>query len=287
METRKIAVACFIGGALCCAVALMFAPVYWWFGLIAGMAGGYISYEFREVRTAVPIALRAVRRGSVYACDDLIASAKSLFSRPHPFFYTGVVLVFPFTFSIGIEPNFLFEMMAKGLGTSVLSVIILLLLYSETAAVLSVPFGIFAFIGAITERCYWHPKFSEKGYREIPLTYTNAARWTAKGVFATMKFFAWTLWKYIVIAAWATICFLGRFAWHLFKMIHSEKRVLCAIDGTLGGAVSYILFASATMSFPGQVAFVVFGGLLGAAFGVANWEIVSKRILCIAPTGNT
>ena len=56
METKKIAVACFIGGVLCCAVALMFAPVYWWFGLIAGMAGGYISYEFRKVLVAIPIA---------------------------------------------------------------------------------------------------------------------------------------------------------------------------------------------------------------------------------------
>ena len=46
METKKIALACFIGGALCCAVTFMIAPLYWWFGLLAGLAGGYISYDF-------------------------------------------------------------------------------------------------------------------------------------------------------------------------------------------------------------------------------------------------
>jgi hypothetical protein len=40
------------------------------------------------------------------------------------------------------------------------------------------------------------------------------------------------------------------------------------------------------MSFPEQVMFVVFGGLLGAAFGVADWEIFSKRILRVAPASN-
>lgn len=298
METRKIAVACFIGGALCCAVALMFAPIYWWFGLIAGMAGGYISYEFREVRKAIPVALRAAGQGSVYAWDGLIASAKAWLSRPHPFFYIGAILALPFAFSIA--PYLLFEM-AKGPGTSALSVILLLVAYGEAVMILGAPFGIFAFIGArAVERCYWTPtmensggdqqkwfaELREKGYRESPLTYANATRWTAKGVLATVKFFAWTLWKYLAMAAWAMICFLGRFAWHLFKLIHSEKRVLCAIDGTLGGAVSYIWFASSAISFPEQMVFVIFGGLLGAAFGVANWEIVSKRILRVAHASN-
>ncbi len=47
METRKIAIVCFIGVVLCSAVALLVAPAFWWFGLLAGLAGGYISYEFR------------------------------------------------------------------------------------------------------------------------------------------------------------------------------------------------------------------------------------------------
>ncbi len=303
METKKIAVACFIGGALCCAVAFMFAPVYWWFGLIAGMAGGYISYEFREVRNAIPIALRAARKGSVYAWDGPIASAKAWLSRPHPFFYLGAILA-PLPV-LWVSPDLLSEM-AKGPGLAALNAIVLLVIYVEAVAVIGGLFSVLAFIGARNvERCYWTPSYwtptrensggdqqkwfaemREMGYREVPLTYVAAARWTAKGILGTVKFFARTLRRYLAIDLLAALCLLGRFAWHLFKLVHSEKRVLCAIDGTLGGAVSYIWFAASSMSFPEQAVFVVFGGFLGAAFGVANWEIVSKRILHV-PASST
>jgi hypothetical protein len=77
--------------------------------------------------------------------------------------------------------------------------------------------------------------------------------------------------------------------WYLFRLIHSEKRVLCAIDGTLGGAVSYIWLASATMTLVEQAMLVLFGGLLGAAIGVVNWELISKRIFQVhlSTKGNT
>ena len=300
METRKIAVACFIGGALCCAVALMFAPVYWWFGLIAGIAGGYISYEFREVCKAIPIALRAAGRGSVYAWDGAIAKAKAWLSESHPFFYPAAIVVAPFYIwgASYLVPELMKPATSIGISAlfSLIMVAIGVLAFVEMTWAVIAPMAILAFIGARAgEKCYWWPflmptnnmekdvqELEAKGLRREPLNYQNLARWSAKGLWLTLKFFA----KYLAIAAWATICFLGRFAWHLFKLIHSEKRVLCAIDGTLGGAVSYIWFASAAMSFPERVVFVVFGGLLGAAFGVANWEIVSKRILRVAHASN-
>jgi hypothetical protein len=84
---------------------------------------------------------------------------------------------------------------------------------------------------------------------------------------------------YVLVVVWELLCFIPRFVWYLFKFIHSEKRVLCGIDGTLGGTISYACFTSTSMPFAEQVLLAVFGGLLGAVIGVANWEIVSKRIL--------
>lgn len=279
METRKIAIACFIGGALCCAIALMFAPIYWWFGLIAGMAGGYISYEFREVRKAIPIALAAARRGSASAWDNAIASTKAWFSRPHPFFYFGALLALPLTICFRhYEPEPL----------------LLIIAYGEMAGILGVLFFCFALMGAEMERCYWVPtmrgvweilEMQRKGYNEVHLTYIAAARWAVKEVLAITKFLAWTTWKCLTIGVWTMPCFFGRFVRHLFILIHSEKRVLCTIDGTLGGAMSYIWLASAHMSSAEQAVLVIFGGLLGAAFGVANWELVSKRILRVPVNG--
>lgn len=295
METIRIAVACFIGGALCCAVALIFAPIYWWFGLIAGMAGGYISYEFREVRKAIPIALRAARRESVYAWDGAIAKAKIWLSEPHYFFYPATLLALP-AWGVVLVQSGGVEEVFYGKFTVFMSLFFVWFYVIFVMMSFGV-IGILAMIGArISERCYWVPtmiasggdqqkyfaELREKGYREVPLTYAGVLRWSAKGLGLTLKFFAWTLWKYLAIATWATICFFGRFAWHLFKLIRSKKRVLCAIDGTLGGAVSYLWFASSATTFPEQMVFIVFGGLIGAAFGVADWEIVSKRILHVS-----
>lgn len=307
METKKIAVACFTAGALCCGISLIFPPVYWWFGIIAGMAGGYISYvsyEFREVRKAIPIAMRAAGRGSMYVWDSAIAKAKAWLSEAHPFFYPAAIVVVPFYVwgASYLVPEMLKRATKVG-TTALLSLTMVamgIIIFVEMMLIVIATMAILAFIGArIGEKCYWWPflvptnslekdvqELEAKGFRREPLNYLNLARWFAKGLGLTVLFFAWTLWKYLAIGAWATLCFFGRFAWHLFKLIHSEKRVLCAIYGTLGGAVSYIWFALAAMSFPEQVVFVIFGGLLGAAFGVANWEIVSKRILRVAHSSN-
>ena len=303
MEAKKIAVACFIGGSLCCVVALIFAPVYWWLGLIAGFAGGYLSYEFREVRKAVPIAFRAARKCGASVWDNAVVKimkARAWLSKPHPFFYPAAVITVPFY----IWGMYYFFQYTTGdifkigvLGEIFLSIVIfggLIICFVGAICVVMAPLAILAFIGARAgERCYWWPllisawytleedvkRLEKKGLERKPTTYLNVLRWTAKGFGLTVMFFIWTIWKYLVIGIWKTLCFSCRFSWHLFKLIHSKKRVLCAIDGTLGGTVSYIWLFSASMSFAEQAVLVIFGGFLGAAFGIANWEIVSKRIL--------
>ena len=302
METKKIVVACFVGGALCCAVALMFAPVYWWFGLIAGFAGGYISYEFREVFQAVPVALRAARKSGASVWEDTITGlenaidrARVWISKPHPFFYPAVIIAAPL-YLWGAPYIFDFEhILQLDVFRFIMAFVMVIFGFVAATLVVIALFAIIAFIGArVGERCYWWPflmyeddttikedvlRLEGKGLQRKPATYSNVLRWTAKGFGLTVIFFIWTLWKHLVIGIWATLCFIGRFACHLFKLVHSKKRLLCAIDGTLGGAMSYVWFTSTPMSFAGQIALITFGGLLGATFGAANWEIVSKRIL--------
>ena len=302
MEARKIAAACFIGGSLCCAGAFVFAPVYWWFGLVAGVAGGYVGYEFREVLNAIPVALRAVGQGGASAWSGVIVLAKRWLSKPHPFFYPAAVVCVPL-YIWGAFPLLLpttLETHSSALITFLAAAAIVV--FVELMVAVSLLFVGLAFIGArVGERCYWWPflligphsmasvqkawSLEGKGYRREPLTYRNVARWANKGFGLAVLFFVWTLWKHLAIGVWATLYFSSRFAWHLFGLIHSEKRVLCAIDGTLGGAVSYVWLASTSTSFTGQATLIIFGGLLGAAFGVANWEIVSKRVLRVSVSG--
>ena len=60
-ETKKIGLACFIGGFLGSLVALLVAPTFWWLGLVAGFATGYVSHEFRSVLRAIPTAWEVAR----------------------------------------------------------------------------------------------------------------------------------------------------------------------------------------------------------------------------------
>jgi len=292
METRKIAVACFIGGILCAGLALILAPNYWFIGLLAGFAGGYLSYEFKEVPKAITSAWHATYQDT----SGKMRESRNWLSEKHPFLYFAAALTYLPTIILPIY-----------LTTDLMDHIILTMLMSFVATFfVSLLLFALAYIGARAgERCYWLPieacltvdgpnmiqrleveKLQGRGYKEKPLTYFNVLRWMANGLGIVILFFLWTIWKYLAIAAWLAIRFLGRFGWHLFKLIHSKERVLCAIDGTIGGAISFACLYGSSTSSAGKLLLVFFGGLLGAGLGVANWELVSKRLLHIQTAGN-
>ena len=297
-ETKKIALACFIGGVLCCAVALMFSPNFWWLGLIAGAAGGYISYEFREVWKAIPIALRSARSSGAECRQELgkvCLFVKNWFSKPHPFGYFGAILTVPYI--IWTWQSSAWEQAMKYHDVCTRLVCVLMkasFMYGGSALVLCIVLIILAEIGVEIEKKYFFEGLIEIGdgdrdayvtdmqkigFQEAPATYANVARWIGKGIFVVIKFFMWKFWKLLGLGLWAVIRSVGLFLWFLFKLIHSEERVLCALDGTLGGALSYYWFAPTATTLASQVLLCLFGGLLGAAFGIVNWEIVSKRWL--------
>lgn len=67
---------------------------------------------------------------------------------------------------------------------------------------------------------------------------------------------------------------IRRFFRYLFLLIHSEVRLLCGVDAAIGACVGY---------FSGNA---IVGALAGGLFGVLNYEIISKRILKIAPANS-
>lgn len=258
METRKIAAACFIGGALTMAVALALTPEYWWFGFIAGIAGGYISYEFREVLAAIPIALRAVRA----------------WQPPSRQYWTvvgwGALFFLSFTvWVVGLSA----VLVAYGYPDQ------LTRLYYVGPAVIAGGVGLFTFFSAV---CFVATTTEGRALQVETLREMNYYISPPLVLFWHLPRGIRRLPRAMMIGARGVVTFsrfLGRFAWHLFKLIHSEKRVLCAIDGALGGAMAYIWLVPPSATIAEQVLLVICGGLLGSAFGVVNHEIVSKRIL--------
>ncbi len=292
MEIKKIAFACFIGGSICSAIALVFAPLFWWLGLIAGFAGGYISYEFREFTRAIPVAFKSAWRISVGVQHSLISSAQEWASRPHPFLLLAILVGLPVGVLV-LGPSQ--QVNLQGMSDTFFYVSLYFIYICMFVQIAFPAVVLLAFIGArVGERCYWYPfvppmdkkteeetvaRLERVGYKRMPATYGSVIRWTIKGIGLTFIFFGWTIWRYLAIGIWKLLGFLVQFGWYLFKLIHSRKRVLCAIDGTLGGAITFLWLAPYAATLDEQAILVVFGGLIGAAFGIANWEIVSKRFL--------
>lgn len=293
MEAKKIAIACFVGGVLCTAVALISTPMFWWLGLLAGLAGGYLGYEFREVLRAIPIAWRKSRRGVSIWWTETDGKVRDWFAEPHPlaYFITTVAVMPTLALLYGASPMFVDLLEFSLIPKIFLTVVFYIVLFSFIAYIWTVAGVAICFLSGVgarlSERCLWEGWYSETEiqtlknakkegyYSDGKTTYRNFFRWTAKGIVVIPVFLIWK----ILVGIWRLLCFLKRFGWELFKLIHSKKRVLCAIDGTLGGAIAFFCFASATLTSPQQILVVFFGGLLGAMIGVLNYEIISKRVL--------
>lgn len=301
MERKKIAISCFIGGALFVVVALKCAPMFWWLAFPAGLAAGYLSYEFREVLRAIPVAWRKSHRG----VSNWWLDTRKWSAEPHPIAYFYMITVVIATLAIAVKAEIMVPVAWRFKLGNILLSFMTVFMYAEIAFFCMLPILVLvillAFIGSrIGEKCFWFPfimiedkeqeseakKLKKKGYRKEVLTGKNFFRWLAKGISLTILFFVWIAWKYLFIEIGFLFCFLRRFGWELFKLIHSKKRVLCAIDETIGGAIAFFCFASTSLTLPQQILVVFFGGLLGAVIGVLNYEIISKRLLHLAPMTN-
>jgi len=288
METRKIATACFIGGFICAAVAVAVNPMFWWMGMLAGFASGYLAYEFRETLQVVPVAWQNAKKGGNVFWQKF-QKALVWFFKPHPFWHSLVLiycfslwLLFPIFSRTVFESKGIIEGLIVLICLSVMSSAFLFFILSALIISGAEQEGHKVDFFALEEHYY-------KGKMEA-LTYRQALDWMIKGVaelmaelIATVLYFCfWQIWVGAVWAIWQMVCFFCRFSKNFFILIHSQKRLLCGIDGTIGGVIAYIWLASSSTGIRENTLLCIFGGLIGAGFGIINYEIVSKRILRLA-----
>lgn len=289
MESKKIALACFIGGIFCVVTAFAADPHYWWVGIFAGIMGGYVAYEFRKVYRALFVAIRvAGQRSSTamkIAAPNVIKKAVIWLSKPHYFVYPAIILSAP--------PYFLGMMqIEQNLNVVVVGVSFCFIFLVALGAVI-----FFAWAGSVFgDRSYWYPflvpgtvccvstakkiEILEKdGLVQRPLTYTNVVRWFLLGIVVAVRYLAWTLWKEIALCVWNFVSGVGAIVKEVIIMVHSDMRILCALNGTLGGVISYVYLGPYVTTSVGQASVVFFGGMLGALLGVVSYQCVTKKIL--------
>ncbi len=306
MDPREVGKASAIAAGMCVLAALLVAPQLWWLGLAAGIAAGltsgYVSYDFRKVVLAIPIAWNRTK----LACDVVGGRAfrkiVAFFRRPHPFGYGAMlggltleilVVALFVARSIGSEASPAEPPTPRTMGLVWALILGPGLLWVLSSMVMGLLLVCFAAWGAKIERCYWlDPGVDERwqriqyqeGYREVLFTYRTIyyLAWVGfrRAAWVVFAFFVWRGWVWL----WRKACFIGRFyrrfGGELFRLIHSEGRVVSALYGTAGGVVALLVGHAHVATAPEKVLLVFFGVLLGFALGRGvACELVAKRWL--------
>ncbi len=261
-RTLKVFIACVLGAGIGTLVALQLHPYLLWIGLVAGGLVGYLSYEFKTVCKAIPLAWKATS-----AHKPNILKVKVFFSRFLLGFSEGMtlsvtVLIFVMVISLAI-PTILTSGTKPITNSKMLGI---LLIY---ATIFSTLMGV---VSASQEK-YDKVLLDERLRPNLQDAWMFCpvmvyGYWLPKGVYKAICFMPKLLqWL------WTTgVPFVGHFIGHLFILIHSDIRLLCGIDAAIGTTIGY---------FTGSV---IIGALVGGIVGVVNYEIVSKHILHLIPT---
>ncbi len=249
MESKwqKVFVACALGAFIGGIVALQLNGYFWWVGLIAGGFVGYITYEFKAVLQAIPKAWRVV-----------------IGWRPNVEYWKafGKLSVY-FTLFI---------------STITVPLAILFLLISAEDITAYGYLLITPLMGLLMARVMTSD-YNEGEYQSVVQEFRRFARFNALTT-------CWYVPKYLLLGMWyslkgtwwllrrgipVTVVAITRFIWQVFKLIHSDERLLCGVDAAIGALVGY---------FTGNA---LIGAVFGGIFGVANFELVSKRLLHLVP----
>lgn len=259
-RTLKILISCALGAGIGALIALQMSHYFWWVGMLAGGFVGYISYEFKEVTANASIAWKlayrcqaGVSRKKIYEwfitlCRSLMLFCIIVMVGMTLFLSLVLSLLGPLIFVMmyGKLIGFMGSLAIFILATPILTVVLKdVMEYSGDI----VPYKVW---NPISLFCWYYPK-------HLGIVMFRVATRVAHVVLD------------ILIGIPKVILTVYLFVKYLFILIHSDIRLLCGIDAAIGASVGY---------FAGSA---IIGAIAGGAFGVINYEIISKRVLKLAP----
>lgn len=261
-RSLKIAIFCFLWGFTGTLVALQVHPYFWWIGMLAGVFG-YITWVLKEVIRAIPLAWR---------------KATSWKANREWWKGLGCCLIYSFIFTGSISAlvciSFFAILIVSEMQEMALAV----------KTMISLWFGVSFFITLMPIAIYFDPKRDREILknvrqlaREINLL-TICFKHIPRGAYLLaihlIVFIPFVV-KVIWIRILKAITTISRFIYHLFRLIHSEERLLIGMYIASGVAIGYLVFRNA-----------IVGGLVAGGLAYAAREIISKRILKVIPLRN-
>lgn len=243
----KIFLACALGAFTGSLVALSVHPYLWWVGLIGGGLVGYLSYEFREVVAAIQTAWLEIV-GYKPSWKDLTRQL-----------WVGFAFLTTFATVVSVAVGWaLLLSFFDHRGDS------LALLF---VAIFGFLFGVVALSPA--RRWCEMESLSRQEAKRIVLLVNPLSML----VYWPM----WTLWRTSVVLRRVIPLIpslftkaaggVRLFSTTVFRLVHSDLRLLCGIDAAIGTVVGY---------FTGNA---LIGALAGGVFGLLNYQVVSVWLL--------
>lgn len=241
MKDARVFMACFFGALIGGLVTREAGSGLWWVGSIVGFVVGYLGYEFRQVidgvrktwNTAVNLDVVEITKTLLHVLVVVLLKIVCLicaYTTIFLFFYSWgnyALLLF-----FAIDSNLLEIVLSS--GGYMLSLYLLELIGGKTKkGKLGEISMIFLSSNPLVVTLYWLPR---------------GIFWMIK---KTPSFFA-SCWKFTVT---------------VFKLIHSDVRLLCGVDAAIGAGVGY---------FVGDA---LLGALFGGLFGLLNYKVVRTYLL--------
>ncbi len=254
MDTRlKIFLACALGAFIGALTALEINGYFWWLGCIVGGVVGYFIYELNTVLAAIPRAWRAATswRPNMVMIKLRLSFGFGLFCMSSSFiiFFGSIIIIGAWD--------------ASGNPMSIM-----------TVSIISICICGFMFLLGMATKPVNNIVEYKQFTRECIL-YANPVAvyiyWPVVGIILGIK----NIPRAIRVTCHASITVGGvtaTFTKKLFLLIHSEERLLCGVWAATGSLIGY---------FAGSA---IIGAAAGGLLGVADYEIISKRVLHLVPS---
>ncbi len=257
---KGIAIACFTGAALGALLALQLG-YFWWIGILAGGAIGYVCFRFEE-------ALEALRRAWKSLPEAKAATAAIRTGLWNFVRLTGAVIAM-LCFGVSTLIMIVGAAMSLVLGEEMSMI-------GEAPVTAAEEMGIpgqywavgaagLVITAAVLVLCVW---LATRNWNTAWRAVLSCFLLTPPVLPFTMAFAVGSALLPPTGRALVRLGVLGvKAARQTFLLIHSELRLLCLTDAMIGAGVGY---------FCGNA---LIGGLAGAVFGLGNYRLVSVRLL--------
>lgn len=246
-QTGKVFLACALGALIGSMVALQLGS-FWLVGVLVGGLTGYMTYEFKQVVSAVPRAWHAATnwRPDVEPIKTFLLGSLSF-------------ALFLLTLFIGVMIISLPETSEARHAD-----------FAATTASVFVSISIFCLAFGTVMGYVTRTSTQDRRIVIFILKRFNPISFYLWYVPMSPFYLARLIYREKAEVALA-LKTLGLFLAKLFRLIHSEVRLLCGVDAALGALVGYH-FGNALI-----------GAAVGGALGVVNFELISIRLLKVVP----